>query len=98
MQMSCNGIFGCSLTFHHLRLSLILIKLNFIGRSAMFCTVAQLEKDKLADIQALEKKLGKTLIAFSCKNTAEIAKLKDDELSQIRQLEKKLNVSLVAVQ
>ncbi len=63
----------------------------------MFCTVAQLEKEKLVDIQALEKKLGKTLIAFSCKSNVEIAKLKDDELMQIRQVEQKLNVSLVAV-
>ncbi len=63
----------------------------------MLCTVAQLEKDKIADIQALEKKLGKTLIAFSCKSNVEIAKLKDDELSQIKQIEKRLNISLVAV-
>ncbi len=63
----------------------------------MLCTVAQLEKDKLADIQALEKKLGKTLIAFSCRDNVETAKLKDDELSQIKQIEKRLNISLVAV-
>ncbi len=62
----------------------------------MFCTVAHLEKDKLADVQALEKKLGKTLIAFSCKNV-EVAKLKDDELVQIRQIEQKLHISLLAV-
>ncbi len=62
----------------------------------MFCTVAHLEKDKLADVQTLEKKLGKTLIAFSCKNV-EIAKLKDDELTQIRQIEQKLHISLLAV-
>jgi hypothetical protein len=62
----------------------------------MFCTVAQLEEHKLADIQALEKKLGKTLIAFSCKNV-EIAKLKDDELIQIRQVEQKLHISLLAL-
>ncbi len=62
----------------------------------MFCTVAHLEKDKLADVQALEKKLGKTLIAFSCKNV-EVAKLKDDELVQIRQVEQKLHISLLAV-
>jgi hypothetical protein len=53
--------------------------------------------DKLADIQALEKKLRKTLIAFSCKSNLVIAELKDDKLSQIRQIEQKLNISLVAV-
>jgi hypothetical protein len=63
----------------------------------MFCTVAHLEKDRLGDIQALEKKLGKTLIAFSCKSNVEIAKLKDDELVQIRQVEQKLHLSLLAV-
>ena len=62
----------------------------------MLCTLAQLKKENLADIQSLEKKLGKTLIAFSCKDLA-IAPLKDDELSQIKQVEKKLNISLVAV-
>ncbi len=62
----------------------------------MFCTVAKLEKDKLTDIQALEKKLGKTLIAFSCKNV-EIAKLKEDELIQIRLIEQKLHIALLAV-
>ncbi len=62
----------------------------------MFCTVAHLEKDKLADIQALEKKLGKTLIAFSCKNV-EIAKLKEDELVQIRLIEQKMHIALLAV-
>ncbi len=62
----------------------------------MLCTVAQLEKNKLADIQALEKKLGKTLIAFSCKNV-EIAKLKDDELIQIRLIEQKMHIALLAV-
>ena len=62
----------------------------------MLCTLAQLENDQLADIQTLEKNLGKTLIAFSCKHVG-IVSLKEDELSQIKQVQKKLNVSLVAV-
>lgn len=62
----------------------------------MLCTLAQLEKDKLADVQSLEKSLGKTLIAFACKDI-NIVSLKEEELSQIKQVEKKLNVSLVAV-
>ncbi len=62
----------------------------------MLCTLANLEKEKLADIQTLEKSMGKTLIAFSCKDI-KIVPLKEDELSQIKQVEKKLNVSLVAV-
>jgi hypothetical protein len=62
----------------------------------MLCTLAQLEKEKLADVQSLEKRLGKTLIAFSCKDI-DIVSLKEDEISQIKQVEKKLNISLVAV-
>lgn len=62
----------------------------------MLCTFAQLEKEKLAAVQSLEKSLGKTLIAFSCKDV-EIVPLKEDELSQIKEAEKKLNVSLVAM-
>jgi hypothetical protein len=62
----------------------------------MLCTLAHLEKDKLADIQSLEKTLGKTLIAFSCKDI-DIVPVNEDELSRIKQVEQKLNVSLVAV-
>ncbi len=62
----------------------------------MVCTLAHLEKEKLADVQNLEKKLGKTLIAFSCKDV-DIAQLKEDEISRIKEVEKKLNISLVAV-
>ncbi len=62
----------------------------------MLCSLANLEKEKLADIQSLEKSLGKTLIAFSCKDI-KLDLLKEDELSQIKQVEKKLNISLVAV-
>ncbi len=62
----------------------------------MLCTLANLEKEKLEDIQSLEKSLGKTLIAFSCKDV-NIVPLKEDELARIKQVEKKLNISLVAV-
>jgi hypothetical protein len=62
----------------------------------MLCTLAKLEKDKLDDIQSLEKSLGKTLIAFSCKDI-NIVPLKEEELSKIKQVEEKLKISLVAV-
>jgi hypothetical protein len=64
--------------------------------SIMMYTLAHLEKDKLADIQSLEKTLGKTLVAFAPKDVKFIP-LKDDEISRIQQVEKKLNISLVAV-
>ncbi len=62
----------------------------------MLCTFANLDKEKIAAIQSLEKKLGKTIIAFSCRDIG-ISPLKNDEIAQIRESEKKLGVSLVAV-
>ncbi len=62
----------------------------------MLCTFANLDKEKIASIQSLETRLGKTIIAFSCRDIG-ISPLKDDEIAQIRESEKKLGVSLVAV-
>ncbi len=62
----------------------------------MLCTFAHLEKDKLSEVQSLEKKLGRTLLAFTC-SAVDVTPLKEDELSEIKKIEGKLNVSLVAV-
>ena len=62
----------------------------------MLCTLANLDKEKVATIQSLEEKLGKTIIAFSCKDMG-ASPLKDDELAQIQATEKKLGIALVAV-
>ena len=62
----------------------------------MLYTIAQLGTDKLADIQSLEKSMGKTLIALAPKDIR-FAPLKEDEISRIKQAETKLNISLVAV-
>ncbi len=62
----------------------------------MLCTFAQLDGEKLEAVQSLEKKLGKTVVAFSCKDVG-ITSLKDDEIAQLRDLEKKLGLTLVAV-
>ena len=53
-----------------------------------------IDRNGLAEIQALEKELGKTLIAFS--TPPQPANLSDDKLSKIKELEKKLCVRLVA--
>ena len=53
-----------------------------------------IDKDGLAELQALEKELGNTLIAFSTPPAA--ANLSDEKLSRIKELEKKLCVRLVA--
>ena len=62
----------------------------------MLCTVADLDKKKLEAIQSLEKKLGKTLLAFSCKEIS-ITPLKADEIALLKELENKLGLALVAV-
>ncbi|MCL5422367.1 MAG: hypothetical protein M1461_07845 [Nitrospirae bacterium] len=62
----------------------------------MLCTFAQLDREKLEAIQSLEKKLGKTVIAFSCQDIG-ITPLKEDEIAQMRDLEQKLGLALVAV-
>ncbi len=62
----------------------------------MVCTFANLDKEKVAAIQSLETKLGKTIIAFSCKDL-DVSPLKDDEIAQIKETEKKLGLALVAV-
>lgn len=62
----------------------------------MYYTIASLDKNKIETVQSLEKKLGKTLVAFSSRDVA-VTTLKDDELAQIKETEKKLGVALVAV-
>jgi hypothetical protein len=58
--------------------------------------MAKLNEKQLEEVQSLEKKLGKTVIAFSCKDL-NATQLKDGELAQIKEAEKKLGLSLVAV-
>ena len=53
-----------------------------------------IDKNGLAEIQALEKELGNTLIAFSTPPMP--ANLSDEKLSKIKKLENKLCVRLVA--
>jgi len=62
----------------------------------MLCTMAKLNEKQLEEVQSLEKKLGKTVIAFSCKDL-NATQLKDGELAQIKETEKKLGLALVAV-
>ena len=62
----------------------------------MLCSLASLDKGKMEAIQSLEKKMGKTLLAFSCKEM-KIDALKDNEIAQIREAEGKLGLSLIAV-
>ena len=62
----------------------------------MLCSLASLDKEKVEAIQAIEKKMGKTLLAFSCRDL-KADTLKDDEIAQIKEAESRLGLSLVAV-
>lgn len=62
----------------------------------MFCTYAGLNESSVDEIKTLEKKLGKTLLAFKCREVG-LDQISQNELQQIENLEKKLGVSLVAV-
>ncbi len=62
----------------------------------MLCSLARLDNEKIASIEATEKKIGKTLLAFSCHDIAP-AKLTKEEITAIGEAEKKLGIVLVAV-
>jgi len=63
----------------------------------MLCSLATKVTDEtIATINALEKDLGKTILAFRCHNFKP-SDLGDAELKRIQEVEAKLGVSLVAV-
>ena len=62
----------------------------------MMCSLANLEQEKLNAVLALEKELGRTLLAFSCADLNP-APISEQELNKIKAAEQKLGVSLVAV-
>lgn len=55
-----------------------------------------ISKDHLNTLNDLEKDIGKTVLAFSCKDIKE-SQLSQDQLAKINDLEKKLEMVLVAV-
>lgn len=62
----------------------------------MICSLSNLENTTLEEIKALEAKMGKSLLAFSCHDLSASA-LNTDELKEVQALENKLGLSLVAV-
>jgi len=62
----------------------------------MLCSISKLDNEKLGSIQSTEKKIGKTLLAFSCHEVVP-AELTETELAMVNEAEKKLGVVLVAV-
>ncbi len=63
----------------------------------MICSLSKLDDKKLQEVQALEKNLGKPLLAFACYDTKP-AQVDKEELSKINDLEHRLGITLVAVQ
>ena len=64
----------------------------------MLCSIAHnVNEETLTTITALEKEIGKTLIAFSC-HDLKPSLLSAEELTKVEEIEKKLGLSLVAVE
>jgi hypothetical protein len=64
----------------------------------MLCSLStKLGSEDLTAINALEKELGTTLLAFSCRSDLKPADVTGDQLAKIKALEGKLGLSLVAV-
>ena len=64
----------------------------------MLCSIStNINDSTLQTIIDLEKKLGKTLLAFNC-HDLKPSILTNDELNEVQDAEKKMGVSLVAVE
>lgn len=57
---------------------------------------SNLNKDDLNTLNNLEKDIGKTVLAFSCKDIEE-SQLSQDQIAKITDAEKKIGMVLVAV-
>lgn len=63
----------------------------------MLCSIAtKVTEDTIDTINALEKELGKTLLAFQC-HDLKPSDLDEAELRRIQDVESRLGISLVAV-
>lgn len=62
----------------------------------MYCSIANLSKEKIEALKTLEQKIGKTVVAFSC-TKVKASKLKEEQLKELKAAEKKIGATLVAV-
>ena len=62
----------------------------------MMCSYADLNSEQLGAVQSLEKSLGKTLLAFSCRDI-NADTVPEEDLKKIRELGDRLCLQLVAV-
>jgi hypothetical protein len=67
-----------------------------MGGSAMMCSLSALDQNKINAIKEMEQKIGKTVLAFSCREI-EPAELTREELALIADTEKQLGLLLIAV-
>lgn len=68
-----------------------------IRRCFMLCSYPKLETEKIEKIQALEKEIGKTMIAVSYQAVSPSA-LTDEQISKIKELEESTGMVLIAVE
>ncbi len=63
----------------------------------MLCSLAsKLGEKEIGEVEALERELGVTVLAFSC-GAIDPAAVNEEQLARIRDVEDRLGVSLVAV-
>lgn len=62
----------------------------------MLCSLARLDESNLSEIQDFEKRTGRVLLAYTCKDIG-IDKMSDSDISELRKLEDRLGLQLVAV-
>lgn len=62
----------------------------------MLCSLAKLSDENLSAIRDYEKKTGRVILAYTCRDIG-IDRMSDEELQDLRRLEDKLRLQLVAV-
>jgi hypothetical protein len=62
----------------------------------MLCGYSNLENAKIEKIKALEKEIGKTMLAVSCQ-AVQASELTEEQLKKIRDLEQSMGMVLVAI-
>lgn len=62
----------------------------------MLCSYANLDDDRVEQIKALEKEIGKTMVAMACWD-AKTSDLTEEQISKIKMLEKSTGMVLLAV-
>jgi hypothetical protein len=62
----------------------------------MLCSFASLDESSLSEIRSYEKKSGRIVLAYACKDIG-IDSMSEEELAELKSLEDRLRLQLVAV-